>query len=399
MKSKNKNYVNFMLAVVFATITFGNSSVTAQILRSQVISNAEAYEEYTWTATSSNIKNDVNCGGKRIRTPNWVQVGSNTSLPYCWGGNTALSSYNARMSEGKCAGDNRTKSSGYTFGVEPGCTAGVDCSGFVSRSLGRSWHTGTSGLNGISNVTSWNSLKPGDFVNRSGNHTRLVHTVNANGTINMIESSRSYDKVHYRNYTSGQHSAYSSRRYKNIIDGPVNPTPPPPPPPPPPSVNCSESKRITTSGNIASQTVQTSVNIISTANVTSTANVIFKSPDVYLNNGFTILNGGEFYAENVSCNLVPKIGQPIVEGETNLNVYPNPVTISANIHFIIKDENPVSIFLTDITGKEIDKIVENEQFDKGRNQLNFSAENYSAGVYFISLKSNNQYTTSKFIIN
>jgi len=175
-------------------------------------------------------------------------------------------------------------------------------------------------------------------------------------------------------------------------------------PPQTPTGNCTGTTTTTTTGNITSQTVQTSVSIISAGTVSSSANVNFKSPDISLNNGFTIDSWGEFYAENVNCNSPLREDYSIPKSEfrlqkSNLEVYPNPVTSFANIHFNIEDDNPVSIFITDITGKEITRIAENERFQKGNNQLNFNAENYPAGVYFITMQSGDQYATNKLIIN
>lgn len=389
---KNKHLYRFsLLAAWFAvSIFFGNAVNAQSINRSQVIQNAEAYQTHTWQATWSNIKNDVSCGGKRIRTPNWVKVGSNKSLPYCWGGNTALSSFNARMSEGKCAGDNRTISSGYGFGAEPNCTAGVDCSGFVCRSLGRSGHTATSGLNGISNSTSWGALKPGDFVNKPGSHTRLVHTVYGNGMIKMIESSRTYDKVHYKDYSAANHSSYYSRKYKDIQDGPTNP---------PPSgggnnggEDCdADAVSTTITGTVSPGTYETSSSITTNGTVSS-GTVNFKSQTISLNDGFTV-SGGVFYAENCTGNN--KEEQQVFY---DFNIQPNPFSSHTQIKFTLPEELPVSIWVTDMTGRHVTTLANGEIHSAGDYEVIFGADNHAAGMYFVTIRAGEYFGTQKMIL-
>ncbi len=160
----------------------------AQIVDSQVIEKANAYLNHSWEATSDNIWEDVSCGGKTVNTPFWVTTGTCTSLPYCWGGNSTLSDFDNYLTQGKSAGDDNT-SIGY--GAEPGCSVGVDCSGFVSRCYGLTNHYSTSMLNAnnqFGHYNNYNALKAGDFVNKPGSHTRLVTKINNNGTITVIES-------------------------------------------------------------------------------------------------------------------------------------------------------------------------------------------------------------------
>ncbi len=193
----------------------------AQISRSQIIANAEPYQTLQWTASSANIWNNVQCGGKNILSPTWLSMGTNYSMPYCWGGNSSTSGFLTGISNGRSAGDICASSCGYSFGAEPNCSVGVDCSGFVCRAWGRTDHVSTSQLHTISTqLSSFSDMQIGDIVNHAGSHTRLVHTLNANGTWEMIESSGSYDKVHYRTYSYSDLSTnYLPRIYDNIIGG------------------------------------------------------------------------------------------------------------------------------------------------------------------------------------
>lgn len=191
-------------------------SPKAQITREQIIANGMAYVNHSWTARAANIWNNVSCGGKTIKTPSWVVVGSNTSTPYCWGGNSSIADFNAYLLQNKSAGDMNTATS---YGAEPNCSVGVDCSGFVSRSFGLSTHYGTSNLSSITTVLpSFNSLQPGDILLKAG-HVMLFHSFSANGSINVIESVSGYWKVKNSNYTVSALSGYTPRMYNDVING------------------------------------------------------------------------------------------------------------------------------------------------------------------------------------
>lgn len=199
--------------------------LNAQINSSTVIATADSYKNLVWTSNSSNDWNNVNCGGKIVNTPDWVSVGANTSMPYCWGGNSTISMFNSGLSLNKSAGDDITTPG---YGAEPNCSVGVDCSGFLSRCFGLSSHYSTSMINTNSlfgTYPSTNSIGEGDFFNKSGVHTRLVRSVNANGTFNIIESgsgtsnvgSNGLWKVFDWTYNSSELSTYSPMYYVNMV--------------------------------------------------------------------------------------------------------------------------------------------------------------------------------------
>ncbi|HAQ19498.1 MAG TPA: hypothetical protein DCR40_09740, partial [Prolixibacteraceae bacterium] len=177
-----------VIGVFFTHISF------AQITSDQVIANSNSYINHSWTASTSNIWNK-SCGGKNIKTPFWVKVGKNNLFPYCWGGNSNLPDFDSYLLNGKSAGDSNTETA---YGAEPGCSVGVDCSGFVSRCYGLSTHYATVDLNTNSlfgHHNSMNKLRIGDFVNKPGKHTRLVTKINNNGTIDVIEAGSGIENV------------------------------------------------------------------------------------------------------------------------------------------------------------------------------------------------------------
>lgn len=187
------------------------------IYRGKIIANAESYETYKWIASEDNIK-DYYCGQKQVRTPTWVQVGENRSMPYMWGGFSSFDWYEDGLKTGWSAGDNITNTSyGATY-----CAVGVDCSGFASLAWNTEWKYGTSTLPQISDeYSSYDNLKPGDILNRSG-HVRIVHTMNDDGTILTIEATSRDNvwRVVYNNYSYSdlQAGGYKPRYYHNVVE-------------------------------------------------------------------------------------------------------------------------------------------------------------------------------------
>ena len=129
-----------VLLLIFAIVI--NLSYS-QITDVQVLSNAQTYLNHTWTTTTDNIKVEETCSGNIANTPAWVQIGSNTSIPYCWGGFSTLDDFDNYLTQESSAGDDHTDG-GW---AGPDCAVGLDCSGYVSRCYGLSTHYSTSMMN------------------------------------------------------------------------------------------------------------------------------------------------------------------------------------------------------------------------------------------------------------
>jgi len=216
LKIGNTHLFNCLLCILFLSVSF---SCFSQITRTQIINNAVPYTTFTWTATSSNIWNGVSCSGKTVQTPSWVKIGSNTGMPYCWGGWTSTSSIQGYLNSGKSAGDSNTATS---FGVEPSCAVGLDCSGLVSRAWALSSKYSTSTLPNISTSVALTQTQPGDILNLAGSHTRLIETNYGNGYYRVIESSATDWKTSYHTYVTVNLSSYTPRVYNNVNGGVIS---------------------------------------------------------------------------------------------------------------------------------------------------------------------------------
>lgn len=166
---------------------------------SQILVRAEAAIELKWTLSPTNyshsgVPNLCNPPTHIWRRPHRLEGKSGqeiVAMPYRWGGYVSkLDTFISHLKSGRLAGDICTCRN-YNC-VHPDAT-GQDCSGFVSYA----WQTGqyftTSSLpkSSVSFSIQWDDLAPGDIVNRSGRHVRLVESIisGPNGAlIKVIES-------------------------------------------------------------------------------------------------------------------------------------------------------------------------------------------------------------------
>jgi len=198
-----------------------------------MINNATPYTSFSWTASSCNLWSGQFCGGRNVYSADipWVNVGTNISMPYCWGGWSTQAQHNTAMGSCKSAGDICSSGGGGCSGGGAGlsCSSGHDCSGLVSRAWATNSKQSTSSLPGISSSLALTSTQPGDIVNKVGSHTRLIETNYGNGNYRVIEASGADWKTAYHTYTTAQLSSYVPRCYDNVAGGCGIPPPSPAP--------------------------------------------------------------------------------------------------------------------------------------------------------------------------
>jgi hypothetical protein len=78
-----------------------------------------------------------------------------------------------------------------------------------------------------------------------------------------------------------------------------------------------------------------------------------------------------------------------------LQNYPNPFNPSTTFRFYLTNDASVSLIIYDITGKEVDRVINNKSFTTGNNQMSYTNPNLSSGVYFYSLIVNGALIDSK----
>lgn len=205
----------------------------SQISRNQAVENASVYTSFEWNADTCNLWNGISCGGRNVFAATcWVIPGINTSMPYMWGGWSTVNDFREAMSNCKSAGDVCSADcgggcSGGGSGLNHECAGGHDCSGLVSRAWALSSKQSTYSLPGFSSSIPLTETQPGDILNLTGSHTRLIETNYNNGNYRVIEASGIDWKTSYRTYSAIQLTSYTPLcPNATIIEGGCNGTPP-----------------------------------------------------------------------------------------------------------------------------------------------------------------------------
>ena len=205
---------------------------TPPISREQVLAKARAYLSVNWTMTAENYARpgiDNLCQPQQARF--WLRpirftaatIGKTIGpMPYKWGGDDTPESFRLRMDWGALAGDVctcRDPALDYCLIAE---SAGVDCSGFVSRAWGIA-KRGTAGLHDVaSELTGLGQMRPGDAFNRPGRHVRLLLRREPGPLLSytVLESAlgRGCEGVCMRSYRPSELNGYRLIRYRGIGD-------------------------------------------------------------------------------------------------------------------------------------------------------------------------------------
>lgn len=207
-------------------------SRTPAISRDTILKNARAYLTVNWLMQRDNFTKSATpnaCRPERgqfwTRPHGFTEAMIGTTIgpmPYRWGGGDTPETFLAKTKLGALAGDVCTcRSASNNYCLFSG-SAGVDCSGFVSRAWGIP-KRGTSGLLDVSDsVGGLGDLKPGDAFNRPGSHVRLFVGVasGANLAFTVLESStrRDCEGVCERTYRPSELSGYGLIRYRGASD-------------------------------------------------------------------------------------------------------------------------------------------------------------------------------------
>lgn len=99
---------------------------------------------------------------------------------------------------------------------------------------------------------------------------------------------------------------------------------------------------------------------------------------------------------NISISV--KEIKAVIPTKYNINQnYPNPFNPTTNIIFAIPNLSDVKIAVYDISGKEIEVLV-NEQIQAGTYQTDWNASNYASGVYFARIQAEEFQKTIKMTV-
>ena len=205
---------------------------TPPISRERTLTNAQAYLTVNWVMTPENYSR---AGFENLCQPAeakfWLRpvhftpdsVGKTIGpMPYRWGGDDTPESFKLRIGWGALAGDICTcRSAALNYCLVPE-SAGVDCSGFVSKAWGIE-KRGTSGLLDVATqLSSIAEVRPGDAFVWPGRHVRLVTGSDPGPGLayTVLESSTSLrcEGVCESTYRPSELNGYRPIKYRGMTD-------------------------------------------------------------------------------------------------------------------------------------------------------------------------------------
>ena len=201
---KSSRILGVSAAFVIVSISASANAVT----REETLVRARSYAEHPWSATSTNLTASCSAAYKSVYIP-----GDFVGVAYNWGGYQTLMDFDSRIASGQAAGAQPSD------GVLA-CTAGVDCSGFVSMMWKASHHT-TSNMADICTSIDKSAMLPGDVFNKAGYHVAMFYAMQGSGEPSFYEA-YGYN-VNYDVFGGWSHvDGYSPLRYTSITDTPVD---------------------------------------------------------------------------------------------------------------------------------------------------------------------------------
>ena len=90
-------------------------------------------------------------------------------------------------------------------------------------------------------------------------------------------------------------------------------------------------------------------------------------------------------------------GEEFSENNT-VEIYPNPVSDIATISFNTESAENISISIIDLTGRVV-KSISSQHFQSGENKITVDLSELNNGIYFVQIKSNAIFYSSKLIKN
>lgn len=175
--------------------------------REDVLDQAADYAFHPWTMTS--VNETAACSSDY--QSDYV-AGSYRGLPYDWGGYYTLEEYDQAIADGLGAGS-------HSWHGILSCTAGVDCSGFLSQ-VWDTQHYSTSTFYSVTTDIAVTDLLRADAVNDAGSHVVLFTYETGAGMPVFYEAAGSAQRTRLNSSAGWSYlDGYQPIRYDDITDG------------------------------------------------------------------------------------------------------------------------------------------------------------------------------------
>jgi hypothetical protein len=187
----------------------------SNLSRDQIIATAERLARHTWVCREANRR--APCVTTSPYQSDWDAGQTVTGIAYDWGGMDDPEAFDRKLAQGQAAGSHSR------HGVTS-CTAGIDCSGFVSYCWGqRPTHDySTRNIRDIAGRPRYNwfsDMKPGDALNKPGDHIVLFAGYRADGNPIVYEASGSAGRVIRNDWSTwSRFKSYYPLQYQAVAE-------------------------------------------------------------------------------------------------------------------------------------------------------------------------------------
>ncbi len=164
---------------------------------------------------------------------------------------------------------------------------------------------------------------------------------------------------------------------------------------------CDEScpTNLNDSGIINQGIYSVSNSVISTGIIGQNQNVVYDAGAfVELQPGFLSdsNDGVVFFAKIEGCTQQFRERKLVLP--SFFKIYPNPFSQQSTLEFELSNDTEVSIFISDITGKKLSTLADNQQKNAGKHQVTFNANGIAPGIYYCTLIAGDKIETQKMVI-
>ncbi len=170
-------------------------------------------------------------------------------------------------------------------------------------------------------------------------------------------------------------------------------------------INQNVTNDVVNSGN---RVYKTSSSITASNLVDNTSSAVYDATlEVCLLPGFDAQTGSEFHALINGCDSgsfnktqtekTPSLANTFTELQAL--VYPNPFEDHTNIQFQLNEKSEVKAYVTDVNGKLLAQLLQNQTMEVGTHYLNFDATDLPSGMYVLKIETPKYSITKKMLIH
>lgn len=87
----------------------------------------------------------------------------------------------------------------------------------------------------------------------------------------------------------------------------------------------------------------------------------------------------------------------VAESDLQLTAFPNPFEQSTTIDFILPEAGRVNLYVVDVKGQIVERLLENSQQEAGKHAIEWKADHHSPGTYIPVLSTDRQQISNRII--